>query len=183
MLYQQGTQRIEIIVRKDAGASSRGANEKDADEVTESSTSSTSSAKTGPSTSTQSKQFLRVNVTHGIAIAKQLTGASINYAIQGMGNKYGDQALQENVARQFEIAQDATNVASSVGMGVAFGAAGGPIGMLLGGFFGLASSAISLGFKYGGRERDFDYKQFKENNAIEYQRARASISLTTGRLR
>ena len=32
-------------------------------------------------------------------------------------------------------------------------------------------------------KRDFNYKVFKENNAIEYQRARASISLTTGRLR
>ena len=183
MLYQQGTQRIEIIVRKDAGASSKGANTKDADQVGEEQTSSTSSAKGSSSTYAQSKQFLRVNVTHGVAVAKQLINTSVNYAIQGIGNKYGDQALQENVGRQFEIVQDVTNTASSVAMGITFGAAGGPIGMLLGGLFAGASSGISLASKYLGREREFDYKQFKENNAIQYQRARASISLTTGRLR
>ena len=32
-------------------------------------------------------------------------------------------------------------------------------------------------------KEEYNYKAFKENNAIAYQRARASISLTTGRLR
>lgn len=183
MLYQQGTQRIEIIVRKDAGASSKGANEKDADQVAENQTSSTSSARQSSSSYAQSKQFLRVNITHGVAVAKQLINTSVNYAIQGIGNKYGDQALQENVARQFEVVEDVTNFASSVAMGVTYGSAGGPVGMALGAVFGLASATISTVFKYEGRQREFNYKVFKENNAIEYQRARASISLTTGRLR
>lgn len=181
MLYQQGTQRIEIIVRKDAGASTQGANEKDADQTADGQTSSTASATS--SSSSQSKRFLKVNITHGIAVAKQITDASIQYAIQGIGNKYGDQALQENIEQRFDIAKDVLGSASSVAMGALYGSAGGPLGALLGGIFGLVSSATSLGFKYAGKEREFDYKQFKENNAIEYQRARASISLTTGRLR
>lgn len=180
MLYQQGTQRIEIIVRKERGASSTGANEKDADQISEDQASADgeSTGNTG-----SKKAFIRANLTHGVAVAKQAVHAGINYAIQGIGNKYGDQALQENISRQFEIVQDASNFASSVSMGITYGASGGIWGMVLGGFFGLASATISTVFKYEGREREFNYKQFKENNAIEYRRARASINLTTGRLR
>ena len=97
MLYQQGTQRIEVIVRKDAGLANKGANEKPADQVSESQPTSTSSTKQAD-TYAQSKQFLRVNITHGIAVSKQLIGAGINYALQGIGDKYGDQALQENIS-------------------------------------------------------------------------------------
>ena len=79
--------------------------------------------------------------------------------------------------------KDVTNIASSVGMGALYGSWGGPIGAVLGAAFGAVSSGVSTAVKYAGREREFNYKQFKENNAIEYQRARASISLTTGRLR
>ena len=85
--------------------------------------------------------------------------------------------------RRFEIVQDATNFASSVAMGAAYGSAGGPYGAAIGAVLGAVSSGVSLAFKFAGRQRDFEYKVFKENNAIEYQRARASINLTTGRLR
>lgn len=182
MLYQQGTQRIEVIVRKDAGLASKGANEKPADQVSEGQPTSTSSTKQA-GTYAQSKQFLRVNITHGLAVSKQLVGASINYALQGLGDKYGDQSLQENISRTYEIYQDGTNFASSVAMGATYGAAGGPLGIALGTAFGLISATTSIAFKYAGRERDFNYKVFKENNAIEYNRARASINLTAGRLR
>ena len=174
MLYQLGSQRIEIIVRKDSGASSTGAKEKDPDQVSEHSSTMSDSAR---------KRFVRVNMTHGVAVARQVTNLGINYAVQGVGMISGDQALQENMARQFEVVQDVTNVASSVAMGLTYGVSGGIAGMALGAMFGLVSSVSSIGFKYAGREREFSYKQFKENNSIEYQRARASISLTTGRLR
>ena len=68
-------------------------------------------------------------------------------------------------------------------MGAVYGAWGGPIGAILGATFGAISSGASTAVKYLGREREFNYKVFKENNSIEYQRARASINLTTGRLR
>ena len=90
---------------------------------------------------------------------------------------------QENVQRRFEIVKDVGGFASSVAMGAVYGAWGGPIGAVLGATFGAISSATSIGAKYAGREREFNYKVFKENNSIEYQRARASINMTTGRLR
>ena len=173
MLYQQGTQRIEVIVRKDSGASIKGANERGAEQTAEEQTSSTSSAR---GSSAVSARFIRINTTHTLAVAKQIGNTSLNYIIQGLGDKYGDQALQENMERRFEIVQDATNFASSVAMGAAYGSA-------IGAVLGAVSSGVSLAFKFAGRQRDFEYKVFKENNAIEYQRARASINLTTGRLR
>ena len=124
-----------------------------------------------------------MNITHGLSVAKQIGTGAVNLAISQIGNENGDQALQQSVSRQMEIFQDTTNFASSVGMGIAFGATGGVPGMIMGGVFAALSSGSSLLFKYLGREREFNFKEFKENNAIEYQRARASISLTTGRLR
>lgn len=183
MLYQSGTQRIEVIVRKEGGVATKGAKQKPAEEVSTGETSSTSSGKKQASTYAQSAQFLRVNITHGVAVSKQLINTSVNYAVQGIGDKYGDQALQELAQRKVEIFQDATGFASTVAMGTTYGAAGGPLGIALGTAFGLISASTSLGFKYTTRARDFDYKVYKENNAIEYQRARASISLTAGRLR
>ena len=118
-----------------------------------------------------------------MAVSKQVVDLGIEYWIAGIGNKYGDQAYQDNVQRKFEIVKDVTNVASSIGMGALYGSWGGPIGTVLGAVFGAVSSGVSTAVKYAGREREFNYKMFKENNAIEYKKARAGINLTTGRLR
>ena len=107
----------------------------------------------------------------------------MSFYVGGLGNKYGDQAYQEQVERQMEIFNDVSGFLGSTAMGALSGVQGGPWGIAIGALAGAASSAISIGEKYATRERDFNYKIFKENNAIEYQRARASISLTTGRLR
>lgn len=181
-LYQMGTQRIEVIVRKEGGDGEQGAKEKDADEATEEQEQSESGGGKSAKSRVQSR-MIRTNVTHGLAVAKQGLDTLINYKIQGVGMKYGDQSLQELVAREWEVVKDTTNLASSVSMGMLYGASGGIPGMLLGGLFGGLSSGFSLKAKYAGREREFDYKQFKENTAIEYNRARASINMTTGRLR
>lgn len=182
MRYQQGNQRIEIIVRKEGGDGTRGANTKDTDQVGGEQQASTNTGR-APSNYNQSAQFARVNTTHTLAVVKQWAGTHLNYYVQGIGLENGDQALQENVARRVEIFNDVGNAASNIAMGITYGAAGGVPGMAIGAVLGIASSAISIGYKYAGRKREFDYKQFKENNAIEYQRARASINLTTGRLR
>lgn len=182
MLYQMGTQRIEVIVRKEGGGGEQGTKEKNADEATEEQEQS-ESGKGMSAKSREKSRMIRTNVTHGLAVAKQGIDTLINYKIQGIGMKYGDQSLQELVAREWEIIKDGTNFASSVSMGMLYGASGGPWGIFFGGLFGGLSSGFSLASKYAGREREFDYKQFKENTAIEYNRARASINLTTGRLR
>lgn len=183
MLTQKGTQRIEVIVRKETnGANVVGAKEKDIDEV--SSSGNTNSNKPSyTKTQNATKRFVLVNTTHTYAVSKQLLRSSMNFAIQGLQYKTGDQSYQDLVNRQLEIITDAGNVTSGLFMGVTYGATGGPVGMLIGGMLGMASSLIPIAFKYADRDREFNYKQFLENNEIEYKRARASINMTTGRLR
>lgn len=177
MLYQKGTQRIEVIVRKEGGGVT-GGRTIDPDEV-----ENPTDTDTGTTKGSTSNRFLRTNITHGFAVARQVGLLGVNYWIQGIGNYTGDQAHQQLVEREVEIYQDVTGFASSVAMGALYGSAGQLPGAVLGALFAAAGSGTSLGFKYASRERDFNYKVFKENNAIEYQRARASISLTAGRLR
>ena len=183
MLYQQGTQRIEVIVRKESG----GVNETAAKEI---STDEIGDRETtwktklyGTNNPNRRARIWKTNATHSLAVLKQVADLGLEYWVGGLGNKYGDQAMQEQVQRNVEVVKDVTNVASSIAMGALYGSWGGPIGAVLGAVFGAVSSGVSTAVKYAGREREFNYKMFKENNAIEYQRARASISLTTGRLR
>ena len=179
MLHQQGTQRIEVIVRKESGGTAEtGAKETTPEDIGGKEITGRTSA--NPQ---RTKRIVKTNVTHAIAITKQVTDLAFQYWISGLGNRYGDQAYQENISRQFEVVKDVTGFASSVAMGAVYGSWGGPIGMALGMLFGAVSSGVSIATKYKGREREFNYKVFKEENAIEYQRARASINLTTGRLR
>lgn len=181
MLYQQGTQRIEIIVRKDSGAGQEGAKENETENVSANGTENETPS--GNGLNARQKRIIKTNLTHTLAVAKQVIDLGIEYYISGIGQRNGDQALQEQVSRKVEIVKDTTNFASSVGMGALYGSWGGPIGAVLGATFGAVSTGASLLSKYKGRERDYDYKVFKENNAIEYQRSRANINLTTGRLR
>lgn len=181
-LTQLGSQRIEIVVKKESGGvSTINAKEKDVDNV--GGENENYSFWLGTSNPTRKARVIKTNVTHGLAVTKQVFDLGLEYYVSGLGYKYGDQSYQEQVSRQVEIMKDVTGFASSVGMGALYGAWGGPIGAVLGATFGAITSATSTGVKYKGREREFNYKVFKENNAIEYQRARASINMTTGRLR
>lgn len=179
--YQQGIQRIEVIVRKEGGSATTGANETSSDNV--SATSGTDNRGAVARSNARQKRIILTNTTHLLALARQEANLWTNYAISGMGMKYGDQALQDNIQRQVEQMKDATGLASAVGMGMLFGAWGGPVGIAVGGIIGAVGTGGSLLAKYMGREREFNYKRFKEDNAIEYRRARASINMTTGRLR
>lgn len=182
MLYQQGTQRIEIVVRKEGGYAQSNAKETQAEDIGGRETTWRTSV-FGSESPSRIKRVIKTNTTHALAISKQVADLGLEYWVAGLGNKYGDQSYQEQVSRQFEIAKDVTGFASSVGMGALYGSWGGPIGAVLGATFAAVSAATSIGVKYSGREREFNYKTFKENNSIEYQRARASINMTTGRLR
>lgn len=184
MFYQQGTQRIEVIVRKEGGvATETAAKETPTDEIGGDKETTWRTKLYGTNNPSRRARILKTNATHSLAVLKQGLDLTLEYWVGGLGNKYGDQAYQENVQRRVEIVKDATNVASSVAMGALYGAWGGPIGAGLGFLFGALSTGVSTAVKYGNREREFNYKVFKEENAIEYQRARASISKTTGRLR
>lgn len=181
MVYQQGTKRIEIIVRKDSGGGQDGAKETETENVSSNGTQN-ETQKSGGLTARQ-KRMIKTNATHALAVTKQVADLGLEYVVSGISQRYGDQALQENVERNVEIVKDVTGFASSVAMGALYGSWGGPVGAGLGATFGALSTGVSTAVKYANRARDFNYKVFKENNAIEYQRARASISLTTGRLR
>lgn len=180
-LYQQGVQRIEVIVKKETdGTSEKGAKETETEEVGGNETTKNIVGSTNPN---RIKRVIKTNATHFLATSKQVAGLLTNYQIAGLGYKYGDQAFQDRVGRQVEIVQDVTNIASSVAMGALYGSWGGPLGAVMGALMNGISTGFSTAFKYGGREREYNFKVFKEENAIEYKRARANINLTTGRLR
>lgn len=181
-LTQLGNQRIEIIVKKDGGSFSQtNAKEKEADNI--GGENEEYSFWLGTANRDRKKRVIKTNTTHGLAVLKQVIDLGLEYYVAGLGYKTGDQTYQEQISRQVEIMKDVTGFASSVGMGALYGSWGGPIGTVLGATFGAIQTAVSTGVKYMGRKRDFSYKEFKENNTIEYQRARASINMTTGRLR
>ena len=60
-----------------------------------------------------------------------------------------------------------------------FGPAGAAVGLIV----GAASSAISVGFKYAERDRDYQHQMFQENNNQAINLARAGTNALTGRLR
>lgn len=182
-MFYQGTGKIEIIVRKEGGTGDVGNKEQSADDVADNKKTTWRTSVFGSENPNRIKRVLKTNATHFLAVSKQVTDLALEFVVGGIGYTNGDQALQEQVERKIEIIKDTTNFASSVAMGAVYGAWGGPIGSVLGATMGAVSSAASLMSKYANRQRDFNYKVFKENNSIEYQRARASINLTTGRLR
>lgn len=189
MLYQKGTQRIEVIVKKDSGLSSSivGAKDTDAENISSQGSQDNDNGSYskifGTSNNNRKQRIIKTNATHFLATTKQVAGLWLNYVVQGLGARNGDQAFQEQVSRKVEIVQDVSNVASSVAMGALYGSWGGPIGTVMGMAMAAISTGTSLGVKYAERQREYDFKVFKQNNAIEYKRARAQINLTTGRLR
>lgn len=181
LLYQQN-QKIEIIVRKEETGGTAQAEETTPEESGGGGTT-WRTAVFGSESPERIKRVVKTNATHILAVARQAAGIMINYKLTGLGYETGDQSYQELVQRRVEIVQDTTSFASSVAMGAVYGAWGGPIGAAIGATLGAVQSAISIGTKYKTREREYSVKMFKQENGIEYMRARASINLTTGRLR
>lgn len=180
-LYQQG-QKIEVIVRKeDLTAATAGANEKPAEQAGQN--PQTTSGTGAETDGRESRISARITGTKLLAATVAMGRLGLNYYAGGIGYRTGDSAQQEAVQRNFEIAEEGIGVLASVGIGVLYGARGGAVGMAVGGVLAAATTAVSLSVKYGGRYREYNAKMFKEENAIEYKRARANLSLTTGRLR
>lgn len=187
MLYQQGTQRIEVIVRKETGggvSGGAGTKETDADKTTGTGGEESESLGTGAGmNNSRTKRIVRANFQHLWTVTKQIADLSVDYWASGIGMQSGDQALQDRTERKIEQIKDVTSVAYSVGMGAMSGVWAGPIGIILGAAMSAATSGATLISKYSGRQREYDYKIFKEESSIEYQRARAGTDWTNGRLR
>ena len=187
MLYQQGTQRIEVVVRKESAGgidNAVGAKEGSAESAGGSGKREGLIATlTGSTSIARQNRVIKTNSTHLVAMTRQILFQQINWYATGIAIKTGDQALQENTMRQIEVVKDISGFASSVAMGALYGSWGGPIGTVLGATMAAITTATSTGLKYSERRREFNFKRFKQDNAIEYRRARANINLTTGRLR
>lgn len=175
MLLRQGTERIEVVVRKEGGGSVKGANETAADEKTAG----------GGQTAEAGKQtrFTKTVLKHSFSASKQLVSTAVDFWATGIGYQYGDQALQDRTQRVIEQVRDVENTAISIAMGATGFAWAGLPGIAFGAIAGAAQSLSSIAFRQARREREFDFKVFKENSSVEYARARANINLTTGRLR
>ena len=179
-LTEKGTQRIVIIVRKQTDGGQVGTKTKEADNASNEAENKENGVGTK---SNRTFNWWKTQLTHTAAVAKQWAQAELNYQIAGIGYKFGDQSLQNSIERTVERVSDVANIASSVAMGATYGATGGPIGMAVGALMMGAQTAMTMAYKYRGRQRDYDIQIFKQENAIEYKRARAQINLTTGRLR
>lgn len=182
--FSQDIQKVEVIVRKeDLGAATAGANEKKPEEAGSGAGDVEQSATDTGSTIKYGKHFARITATKAVATAIAAGRLALNYTVGGIGYRNGDEAMQQAIQRNVELAEEGVGIVASVAMGALYGTAGGPAGMIIGAALGAITQGVSLGTKYASKQRDFDYKMFKEENAIEYRRARAQLSLTTGRLR
>lgn len=119
----------------------------------------------------------------GLRIGSQLVSQTANYYLTDIGRKNGDSNYQAIINRQIEVVTDPLSVIGGTLSGAAAGSMFGPIGAGIGAVVGLASSAISLGFKYAEREREYQHTLFEEYNNQAYNLSRANFSVYTGRLR
>lgn len=187
MIYQQESGKITIVVKKENNIENvQGANQTQTDNVSSSGSSNGGNecSEDGEySGMDRQSRIIRTNVTHALAMARQMSLLTLDFVVGGIGYSNGDQALQDRVQRQLEVASDSTGVLASVGMGALFGSWGGSVGTIVGATLGLVQSGASLLVKYATRGRKYDYDIFKEENEIEYNKNRANINLTNGRLR
>ena len=183
----QATQKIEVIVRKEDGASEVGVSETPVEQTgsgaKEGENNGWLAKLTGSTSKRRQYRVIKTNLTHAWAVGRQGAGLLIQYSLGGIGYQNGDSAYQDAWERQVEVYKDTTSVASSFAMGALYGSWGGPLGAVIGAVLNAASTVSSLAVKYMTRGREYSVKLFKEYNGIQYQRARASINLTTGRLR
>ena len=119
----------------------------------------------------------------GLQVASQLVKQTANYYISDIGRSHGDSNYQAMVNRQIEVVSDASSLLTGALSGAATGSMFGHVGAGVGAVVGVASSAISLGFKYAERERDYQHELFKNKNSQAYNLARANYSAFNGRLR
>lgn len=184
-LITNAAQRIEIVVRKEIGLGGDGASSDISPKDNQETNQQDKGGETKGLTRLQKRVRTSLNM-HAIATANQMINQTANYIVGGLGIYSGDSSLQDYAQRQVEKFTDTTGVLSSISMGAISGfmVSGGNIGVAaISAGISAASTLSSKYYKYAGRHREYYFKNFKENNAIEYNRSRANINLTTGRLR
>lgn len=178
-LMTNAATRVDIVVSKISGGDDENGSNKSPKEKSE--------EKKAEAKAQRIKQRTKSMITRKIiASTIQMTEQTVNYYNGGLGTYTGDSAYQDYQQRQAEKVLDTVNIGSSAGMGFASGmmvSGGNPaIGLAVAGLQTI-TTLTSKYYKYAQRHRDYNLKVFKENNAIEYNRTRANINLTNGRLR
>ena len=184
-LFTQGSQKIEVIVRKeDASAATAGANEENPENAGQAGENGAEAGgKASPESASRSKVNMRITATKALSAFIAIGRLALNYYASGTAYRNGDTAMQEASQRRLEMIEEGAGVLLSIGIGATYGVRGGPAGVIIGAGLAAATTVSSLYFKYANKEREYNLRVFKEENAIEYRRARANLSLTTGRLR
>jgi hypothetical protein len=124
---------------------------------------------------------MAVNITRTL---KNVTTQISNSAIGQLSNVTGDTNYQAVVQRNFETATDVLNGVTNTALATASGfMIGGPLGAA----FALASTSIQQGmsyaYKYENRNIQNSISSWKENQSVNYNKARAGVDLTDGRTR
>lgn len=182
MLFQQNTQRIEVIVRR-AGGDGGTEQPQGAKTTDDASQSGEQTANTGGKKGTSSR-FSKNAIMHYANVVKQMGMKAARYYLSGIKYNTGDEALQDMVDRTVDIVTDYSNLAIQTAFGAYYGARfGGAVGGIIGGAVSLTSGAVGITFNRLSEQRNYNMKIFKEENGIAYRRSRADINFTNGRLR
>jgi len=180
LLYQQGVQKLEIIVRRDISVAS---GTKGLATGKASATQAEDLGENIDDDSTKKKTLKQFAMVGAISVAKQIVFTGFDYYVGGIGMKNGDQALQDQVNAKISMVKDVINVGTSIAGGAIAGSAFGPVGTVVGAIVGVVSSGISIASRELEAKRQYDFAMFKENNAIEYNKARAGLFGSDGRVR
>lgn len=124
---------------------------------------------------------MAVNVSRAF---RNITNQVTNSAIGQLSYVTGDTNYQAIVQRNSEAKTDVINGVSNVALATASGLLiGGPVGAA----FALAGTAIqqsmSYAYKYENRNIQNAISSWKENQSVNYNKARAGVDLTDGRTR
>lgn len=178
LLYKQGIQKLEIIIRKDTNGGASGTKG-----LATSKASASQSEDLGEDIdeSTKKKTLKQFAIAGVISIVKQTAFWGFDYYVGGIGMRNGDQALQDQINAKLQIYKDTINVGTSLATGAIAGSVFGPVGALVGGLLGSISSGLNIAGRNMEQKRQYDLQVFKENNAINYNKARAGRALTDGR--
>lgn len=185
MLFKQSG-KIEIIIRKaDYDANTAGANEQGTNETPNGENKKEVKNKSRNALGL-TRQQTKLHLVHAVQTARHLGLTAINLAMNDKARQTGDSALQAKAERQIELAKDVANPLVNAGTAFTAGTIGTGGNIMAGAIsavLSLVNTTTTTWAKYEERRRAYNYKVAKENNAIEYKRARANVNLVTGRLR
>lgn len=107
-----------------------------------------------------------------------------NATINQISNASCDTNYQAIARRQWELKQDIANPVMSITNATLSGALiMGPVGALTGLLTSSLTSLTSLATKYEGRNVDYAINTWKQQQSVNYNKARAGVDLTDGRSR